>query len=827
MKRLVAVVGLVLVSLGLATPAMARSGSDSSHQHSYTLECVDSVPTFTNTGSGDILVQAPDGGGIFFQLGPGQSGVYDWEGDWEVAFEDPPGTFNLVVFDSGGPIECDDPPDDPVYSATMRLVCTEAIRITNDGTETIAGYGPTAGSRVEILPGESATVPWGRDPNGNMLDFSTAEAYTINADGSETLFDWGTFALTDYRAVCAEKTYTYTAVPVCVGDFPHVRFTATGTGDVYIAQNTHSAGLAKAGGPPITLPWDEHQAIPFPETDWDAIRTDTNAVFDSGSFTLADDNPCVSVPGAPTGLKLTPGNGSVTATWTAPSNNGGSAITGYRFAISPDGTHWTTLTHGTTTSRTVNGLKNGTRYYVKVQAVNTAGNSAFSTVANTIPRTKPTAPRALAATPGNGRVVLKWLAPSSNGGAAVTDYIIQRRIGTGAWATVNDGAGTQLTRTVIGLTNGTTYQFRVLAKNSAGTSPVSNTVNTIPRTVPSAPRSLTATPDNGRVTLKWLAPASNGGAAVTDFVIQRSSNGTNGWVTVNDGVRTATSYTVTGLTNGTRYYFRVLAKNAAGNSTWSTAANTIPRTVPSAPRSLTAAPTNVSGQIRLSWSLPATNGGSAITDYIVQRSPNGTSSWVTINDGVRTTTNHTVSGLTNGARYHFRVLAKNAAGTGATSNTVNQVPRTVPSAPVLRASAGNARVTLSWTPPTSIGGSPISRYVLQRSTSATSGWTNLSTSIPATSRSYTATGLTNGRRYYFRLSAINAAGTGAWSAPTSAVPAAPRVVVPSPPPPPPPPSSVYYPNCDAVRAAGKAPLLAGQPGYRSGLDRDGDGVACE
>ena len=40
-------------------------------------------------------------------------------------------------------------------------------------------------------------------------------------------------------------------------------------------------------------------------------------------------------------------------------------------------------------------------------------------------------------------------------------------------------------------------------------------------------------------------------------------------------------------------------------------------------------------------------------------------------------------------------------------------------------------------------------------------------------------------------------------------------------------SSVYYPNCKAARAAGAAPIYAGQPGYRPGLDRDGDGVACE
>ena len=46
-------------------------------------------------------------------------------------------------------------------------------------------------------------------------------------------------------------------------------------------------------------------------------------------------------------------------------------------------------------------------------------------------------------------------------------------------------------------------------------------------------------------------------------------------------------------------------------------------------------------------------------------------------------------------------------------------------------------------------------------------------------------------------------------------------------PPPAPPAEVYYANCAAVRAAGKAPLYVGQPGYRAGLDRDGDGVACE
>jgi titin len=518
---------------------------------------------------------------------------------------------------------------------------------------------------------------------------------------------------------CEALTYTYAAVPVCVADFPHVRFTATGTGDVYIAQNTHSAGLAEAGGPPITLPWDEHQAIPFPTTDWEAIRTDTSEVFDTGSFTLAQDNPCATVPGAPSGLRVTGGNGTITATWTAPVNNGGSPITGYKVGISPDGVNFTTLSQGTATSRTFNLSQRGTRFYVRVQAVNAVGDSAFSTVQN-----------------------------------AVT------------W------------------------------------------------NVPAAPRSLTAVATNvsGQVRLSWLLPASNGGAAITDYTIQRSPNGSSGWVTINDGVRTATSYTVTGLSNGTRYYFRVLAKNVVGNSAASNVTNAASRTTPAAPRSLAATPEN--GRVALRWVAPASNGGAPVTDYVIQRYVSG-GSWVTVNDGVRATTAYTVTGLRNGVRYYFRVFARNAAGTGPVSNTVNAIPRTVTSAPRLRVYPGSGRALLTWTPPTSNGGAAITRYVIQRSTSPTTGWANLSTTTAATARSFNAAGLRNGTRYYFRIAAVNAAGTGAWSPVINAAPSALAG------------SSYYFANCTAVQQAGAAPLLRTQPGYRTGLDRDRDGVACE
>ena len=91
-----------------------------------------------------------------------------------------------------------------------------------------------------------------------------------------------------------------------------------------------------------------------------------------------------------------------------------------------------------------------------------------------------------------------------------------------------------------------------------------------PLTVPSAPQTLTATPGNGSVNLSWHAPADSGGSPITDYIVQRSANGPSNWLTVNDGISTTASAAVPGLTNGTLYYIRVRAVNAAGQGLDST-----------------------------------------------------------------------------------------------------------------------------------------------------------------------------------------------------------------------------------------------------------------
>ena len=201
-----------------------------------------------------------------------------------------------------------------------------------------------------------------------------------------------------------------------------------------------------------------------------------------------------------------------------------------------------------------------------------------------IPVTVPGAPTGLTATPGNTQVTLSWAAPASDGGSPVTGYDLY--VGTTADLT-GDAPVARVTGTVVTVTslvNGTRYYFRVTAVNRVGEGPASNEVSAVPLTVPGAPAGLTATPGNSRVTLSWAAPAS-GGAAISGYIIYEGTRpGGENRNPVNGSLVTTTSYTVTGLTNGTTYYFRVIAVNAAGQGPLSAEAPAaLLRIVPTSP----------------------------------------------------------------------------------------------------------------------------------------------------------------------------------------------------------------------------------------------------
>jgi uncharacterized repeat protein (TIGR02543 family) len=96
---------------------------------------------------------------------------------------------------------------------------------------------------------------------------------------------------------------------------------------------------------------------------------------------------------------------------------------------------------------------------------------------------------------------------------------------------------------------------------------------------PNAPVISSVTAGNAQVTVVWSTPASNG-STITDYLIKYSLSADGTYTTFADGVSTATSATVTGLTNGTAYYFKVAAKNSVGTGSYSAASADATPTMP-------------------------------------------------------------------------------------------------------------------------------------------------------------------------------------------------------------------------------------------------------
>jgi fibronectin type 3 domain-containing protein len=279
----------------------------------------------------------------------------------------------------------------------------------------------------------------------------------------------------------------------------------------------------------------------------------------------------VTVPGSPTGLAATVGDSQVSLSWNAVS--GASSYNVYYSAatgVTPaNGTKMT----ASSASATVTGLTNGTAYYFIVTAVNSAGESvAAAQVSATPVPAIPTAPTGLNAVAGNAQVALTWTAVSG-----ATSYNVYYSTSTGV--TIANGTkvvGISSTATTISsLTNGTPYFFIVTAVNAGGESAASSQATATPvapALPPVAPTGLHVTVGDSQVSLTWTA--SSGATTyniyygtTTPLTIANATkiSGTNG-----------TSANVTGLANGTVYYFAITAVGTGGESAFSAEINGTP-----------------------------------------------------------------------------------------------------------------------------------------------------------------------------------------------------------------------------------------------------------
>ncbi len=362
--------------------------------------------------------------------------------------------------------------------------------------------------------------------------------------------------------------------------------------------------------------------------------------------------------------------------------------------------------------------------------------------------------------------------------------------------------------TVTGLSASTAYDLYVVAMDPPGNLSTvaadSFTTSAPPATAPTVTSPTSANVTALSATLGGNV-TSDGGAAITERGVVYAATSANANPTINGagGVTKVTAAGATGvftvsassLTASTGYSFKAYAINSAGTSyssvgTFTTlnycspnpcqnggmcsntssgalcvcatgfSGATCTSTVPGAPT--IGAATAGNAQATVTFTAPASDGGSAITGYTVSSNPPG---GVDSNAG-STGLSHVITGLTNGTAYTFTVRATNANGTGPASGASNSVtPATVPGAPTgISATAGNAQATVTFTAPASNGGSAITGYTV---TSNPAG--GVDANAGSTSTSHTITGLANGTSYTFTVTAANAVGTGAPSAASNAV----------------------------------------------------------
>lgn len=460
--------------------------------------------------------------------------------------------------------------------------------------------------------------------------------------------------------------------------------------------------------------------------------------------------------------------GAVDLTWSAPLEPGEGAL---RYVVeSYVGAKWETI-GATNDTRFTHHVRNESatyRYHVIARDANgeSAPSNEVSVTTPARPPQPPSEPRDLRATPGWGEIGLRWLAPVSGDGPMA--YRVYVRDGT-AWRLLAETRATGYNHT--GLAGGETHAYVVRAVSHVAEGPASNEATARAFGAPSAPRDLHANGTQNAITLRWSAPADDGGMGIVSYRIYRGNASHDRTLYATVPANGSLSFVDKNVRPGHTLDYSVTAVNRA-EGPHSNVASAAAYSTPGAPTNLTA--TRGAGHIDLSWVAPAQDGGSAILGYrVYELRP----------DGPRTQANDTAAtrpvlvadlgagarswrheGLGAGETHAYFVVARNAFGEGARSATVIGKTQSAPSAPqdvVAQVNVPSTAVRLSWSAPEDDGGAPITAYRIYRAT-ASGGFVPLAQVDGSTFR-YWDESCATGTMCQYLVTAVNRHGEGARS----------------------------------------------------------------
>ena len=509
---------------------------------------------------------------------------------------------------------------------------------------------------------------------------------------------------------------------------------ATGSGTLYRATCSRDDGKStvsvESTASPITVPQLTNGS------GYTCSVTATTAAGMSGDSEARPVTPG-TLPDAPALTGASAGDTIATLVFTAPSVDGGAAITGYR-ATCASGTHTASVDVSTAGSVVVAGLVNDNTYGCSVAAINAVGTGAASDplryvipAASTAPVTGTVAstPTVEPATTGNGGAIFVATATSTSPVLDYTATCTAASISSQVSATSRSSP-----ITVTGLSSDTTYDCVVTARTEAGNSAASAPQKvTVAATAPAAPTNVKATPDDAAIAVAFT-PGRDGGSTIKFFTATCGDKSNSA---------SASPVTVSGLDNGSIYACTVTATNAVDTSEKSGSDSARPRTVPKAP------PTSVSATAGTSTITVAytavsesDNGGADITGYTAS-CQSGNKFYVNSGNGTATSITVPVLSIPDGSTYDCTVTASNTAGPGAVSEIAKATPaasvvETAPDAATnLQMTIGDSQLTVTFDRPASNVGNM--SYALICSP----GGINML----AVNGSATATGLQNGSTY--------------------------------------------------------------------------------